>query len=48
MDPRTARSTRERLAERVEAEGLTLGVCHFPAPFGQIVRLENRHHWIPL
>jgi glyoxylase-like metal-dependent hydrolase (beta-lactamase superfamily II) len=48
MDAEVAAGTRRTLAERVEAEGMTIGVCHFPAPFGQLVRLEGRRHWIPL
>jgi glyoxylase-like metal-dependent hydrolase (beta-lactamase superfamily II) len=48
MDAETAAATRRTLTERIEAEGMTIGVCHFPAPFGQLVPLEGRRHWIPL
>jgi glyoxylase-like metal-dependent hydrolase (beta-lactamase superfamily II) len=48
MDAGEAVRTRSALAERVAAEGMTVGVTHFPDPLGQIVRLERRHHWMPL
>jgi len=48
MDGDAATQTRVALAQRVADDGMTLGVCHFPEPFGQLVRLEGRHHWIPL
>lgn len=48
MDAQTATQTRISLAQRVADEGMTVGACHFPEPFGQLVRLEGRHHWIPL
>jgi glyoxylase-like metal-dependent hydrolase (beta-lactamase superfamily II) len=48
MDMATATATRAALAERIADEGMTMGACHLPAPFGQIVRLEGRHHWLPL
>lgn len=48
MDVAMATQTRMSLAQRVADDGMTLGACHFPEPFGQLVRLEGRHHWIPL
>jgi glyoxylase-like metal-dependent hydrolase (beta-lactamase superfamily II) len=48
MDVETARATRRAFAERIADEGMTFGACHFPEPFGQLVRLEGRHHWIPV
>lgn len=48
MEPDTALATRAALAERIADEGLVMGACHFPEPFGQLVRLEGRHHWIPV
>ena len=48
MDPPTVKRVRTSLAQRISDEGMTVGVCHFPEPFGQLVRLEGRHHWIPL
>jgi glyoxylase-like metal-dependent hydrolase (beta-lactamase superfamily II) len=48
MDAPAASRIRKSLAERIADEGMTVGVCHFPEPFGQLVRLEGRHHWIAL
>lgn len=48
MEPETARATRASLAERIADEGMVMGACHFPEPFGQLVRLERRHHWMPV
>lgn len=48
MDAGTAEVTRSALAERIAEEGMTMGACHFPEPFGQLVRLEGRHHWMPV
>jgi len=48
MDQDAAGSTRAALAQRIAEEGMTMGACHFPAPFGQLVRLEGRQHWMPL
>jgi glyoxylase-like metal-dependent hydrolase (beta-lactamase superfamily II) len=48
MDAPTASRVRKSLAQRIADEGMTVGVCHFPEPFGQLVRLEGRQHWIPL
>ena len=45
-DGETALRTRERLLDRIEAEGLTMSACHFPEPgFGRVVRLEGRRSW---
>jgi glyoxylase-like metal-dependent hydrolase (beta-lactamase superfamily II) len=48
MDAAQAVRTRSALTERIAAEGMTVGATHFPDPFGQIVRLERRYHWMPL
>ena len=48
MDPELARATRSALAQRIAQEGMTMGACHFPEPFGQLVRLDGRHHWMPV
>ena len=48
MDAELARATRAALAERISQEGMTMGACHFPEPFGQLVRLDGRHHWMPV
>jgi glyoxylase-like metal-dependent hydrolase (beta-lactamase superfamily II) len=38
--------TRNRLLDRIEAEGMWLASCHFPHPgFGRIIRLEGRRYW---
>jgi hypothetical protein len=32
--------------DRVEAELMTLVVCHFPEPgFGRLVRVDGRRYW---
>jgi glyoxylase-like metal-dependent hydrolase (beta-lactamase superfamily II) len=42
-DPETAIATRRALLDRLEAAGMTLLQCHFPAPgAGRIVRIEGR------
>ncbi len=48
MEPETAVTTRTALAKRIADEGMVMGACHFPEPFGQLVRLEGRHHWMPV
>jgi glyoxylase-like metal-dependent hydrolase (beta-lactamase superfamily II) len=48
MEPDVARETRAALAARISDEGLMMGACHFPEPFGELVRLEGRHHWMPV
>jgi len=48
MEPDVARETRATLATRFSDEGLMIGACHFPEPFGELVRLEGRHHWMPV
>ncbi len=48
MEPEIALATRAALAERITNEGMVMGACHFPEPFGQLVRLEGRHHWMPV
>lgn len=48
MEPDVARETRAALAARISDEGLVMGACHFPEPFGELVRLEGRHHWMPV
>ena len=43
MDPDTARETRSALLDRIEAEGMKMIDCHFPAPgAGTIIRVEGR------
>jgi glyoxylase-like metal-dependent hydrolase (beta-lactamase superfamily II) len=45
-DPQQGVATRERLLERLEAEGMTMVACHFPSPgYGRIVRLQGRRYW---
>ena len=48
MDAEVARTTRAAMAQRIAEEAMTMGACHFPEPFGQLVRLEGRHHWMPV
>lgn len=48
MQPDIAHETRAALASRISDEGLIMGACHFPEPFGELVRLEGRHHWMPV
>lgn len=48
MEPEQARATRASLAERIADEGMVMGACHFPEPFGQLVRLDGRRHWMPV
>ncbi len=46
FDAEAALQTRNRLLDRIEAEGLTVTACHFPEPgFGRVVRLEGRRTW---
>jgi glyoxylase-like metal-dependent hydrolase (beta-lactamase superfamily II) len=46
FDGETALRTRNRLLDRIEAEGLTMTACHFPEPgFGRVARLEGRRYW---
>jgi glyoxylase-like metal-dependent hydrolase (beta-lactamase superfamily II) len=46
LDPDTARATRHRVLERVEAEGMLVAARHFPEPgFGHVVQLEGRRYW---
>lgn len=46
MLPEVAIATRQRLLDRIEAEGLRVVACHFPEPgFGQVVRLAGRRSW---
>jgi glyoxylase-like metal-dependent hydrolase (beta-lactamase superfamily II) len=45
-DPDLAKKTRREVMERLEREGSTAVVCHFPAPgFGRFVRLEGKRMW---
>jgi glyoxylase-like metal-dependent hydrolase (beta-lactamase superfamily II) len=42
-DPGTAVETRRKMVDKLEAEGLTAALCHFPGiPFGTLVRLEGK------
>lgn len=46
MDGETARQTRSRVLDRIEADGMTIAACHFPEPgFGRLVRIEGRRYW---
>ena len=46
MDPEAATQTRTALLDRLEAEGLRVITCHFPAPgAGTIVRVEGRRYF---
>lgn len=35
-------ATRERIMAMLQVEGMTAGFCHFPAPFGKIVKLDGK------
>jgi len=41
-DASASSESRKRLMEMLESEGATAAFCHFPAPFGKIVRLEGK------
>jgi len=41
-DAATTTETRRRVLDQVEADGLTAAFCHFPHPFGKLVRLEGK------
>ena len=46
MDGDTARQTRQRLLDQIEANGMLVTARHFPEPgFGRIVRAEGRRYW---
>ena len=47
MDPELARATRSSMADQLAETGISVGACHFPEAFGEIVRLEGRNHWVP-
>jgi hypothetical protein len=45
MDPAEAIETRTALLDRLEADGLRVITCHFPAPgAGTIVRVEGQRY----
>jgi glyoxylase-like metal-dependent hydrolase (beta-lactamase superfamily II) len=45
-DAQQAVATRRQLLDRIEAEGMRMAQCHFPAPgYGRIVRLEGRRYF---
>lgn len=45
-DPAQAVETRNRVFDRLEADGLLAAICHFPDPgFGKLVRLQGRRVW---
>lgn len=46
MDPEASRTSRATLAGEIAERSMTMGACHLPEPFGQIVRLDGRHHWM--
>jgi glyoxylase-like metal-dependent hydrolase (beta-lactamase superfamily II) len=41
-DSAASSNTRARIMEVLEAEGMTAAFCHFPEPFGRIVRLDGK------
>jgi len=41
-DSRTTTETRRRVFDQAEADGLIAAFCHFPEPFGKLVRLEGK------
>jgi glyoxylase-like metal-dependent hydrolase (beta-lactamase superfamily II) len=41
-DGAVSASTRKAIAEMIEADGMTAAFCHFPEPFGRIVKLEGK------
>ena len=46
MDHPLAAQVRGQVFDRVEAENMTLVVCHFPEPgFGHLERVEGRRYW---
>ena len=46
LDPVQARETRERIAQRLDAEGGLVIGGHFPAPgFGRLVQMDGRRIW---
>jgi glyoxylase-like metal-dependent hydrolase (beta-lactamase superfamily II) len=42
VDASASSDSRKRLMEMLEFEGATGAFCHFPEPFGQIVRLDGK------
>ena len=46
MDPVVAQQTRTALLDRIEAEGLRIVTCHFPAPgAGTVIRVEGKRYF---
>jgi glyoxylase-like metal-dependent hydrolase (beta-lactamase superfamily II) len=43
--PEAARSTRRRLLDRLETEGMWLAPAHFPEPFGTVTADAEGRHW---
>jgi len=41
-DASASGNSRKRLMEMLESEGMAAAFCHFPEPFGKIVRLEGK------
>ena len=41
-DTSVSAATRAKVMEMLEADGLTAAFCHFPAPFGRIMRLDGK------
>ena len=45
-DPAQAVETRNKVFDRLEADGLVAAICHFPDPgLGKLVRLEGKRVW---
>jgi glyoxylase-like metal-dependent hydrolase (beta-lactamase superfamily II) len=45
-NPALAVETRNKVLDRLEADGLVAAICHFPDPgFGKLVRLEGKRVW---
>ncbi len=42
MDHAMTTETRRKVFEQMEADGLIAAFCHFPEPFGKLVRLEGK------
>ena len=41
-DSRTTTETRRKVFDQAEADGLITAFCHFPEPFGKLMRLEGK------
>ena len=48
-DPGQAAATRNKIMDRLEADGGLVFACHYPMPgFGRYVRVDGRRRWEPL